>query len=139
MAAGPYVLVPALATTVSLVFTNQTLIGLNAAIFARLYYSTSPTGSSPVQIGVDTPTFGGSDMPKRWNFSLSGVPYGVYVAGWLGSNTSGNTNAADVTYFSDLPGAYDPDLVLSGDAVCCHDPMLDDILAAVTHLFPSTT
>jgi len=131
MAAGPWVAAPPLAATVSLVFTNGQLVsGGNSAVFARLYYSASPTGSSPVQVGAQTGTWGLGGRPPAFPFDVTGVPWGSYIAGYLGSNTAGNTNAWDLTYFDDLGYAYAPGLVLTSGQYW-HDPMLDDILASV--------
>jgi hypothetical protein len=88
---------PATTTSIDVHFMNQHLdAGSNAALFARLYYSATPDMASPTQIGAQTATFDAIAGPQVFTFSASGVPAGSYIGGFVGSNTSGNTNSVDM-------------------------------------------
>jgi len=116
-------------------FENQVLLsGGNSQALGRLYYSASPSGSGPIQIGSQAGPFSAISSPQSFAFSLSGVPSTSYVAAFFGNNTSPDTNAIDVTYFDDLVYcAYGTQLKPGQQTVLI---LTEAAIAAATTAFP---
>jgi hypothetical protein len=112
---------------ITLRFSNEIIrAGANGACWGRLYQNSVPSAVGAVQVGAQTPTFAvdnGSVAQFTFDAALVSMAY-LLVA--LGANTAGSTNGLYMAILDDigLTGS------LSG-AGCCHDPMLDLILAAV--------
>jgi hypothetical protein len=123
-----------LANVLTLRFSDQVLLaGSNGAVFARLYENSIPSSSGATQVGAQTATFfAGDGAVLQFGFDASLVSL-AYVMGVFGSNTTGNTNGLYMALLDDvgLGGSLTP----SG---CCHDPMLDLILAAVKRVYSNS-
>lgn len=113
----------------------------NGAWVARLYYSSSqPTHGH----GTTLPTgyvLGGAQqgpfnntVPVNVVWPASSVPSGNYAWGFVAGST---TMIQGVTFsLWDDVGGFSPGQMSYGG--CCHDPMLNDILAAVTKTITNT-
>jgi hypothetical protein len=79
--------------------------GGNAAVVARAYHNSIPSVAGATQIGTQAVITTASTAPVPYTVSLSGVPPGDYVAGFVGANTGGNL--------------IDVDMATADDAVWC--------------------
>jgi hypothetical protein len=99
---GPFAQLDAGASTMTVVFANQTLdSGGNAAIFTRWFWNTTPVLGGATLFHTSA-TFAALSAPfTEGPISLAGVPALAYVVASVDSNTAGNTNSVDLTYFDD--------------------------------------
>jgi hypothetical protein len=107
------------------------LAGTNSNILGRLYQNSTPSFSGAAEVGSQVGPFGvGDPNVHEFHFDAALVT-DAYLFGWMANNTSSNTNGCYVSVLDDV--GFSGSLTASG---CCHDPMLDLILAAVTRSFP---
>lgn len=105
------------------------LAGGNAAIFIRLFDAPGPSLAGAALVGGTTvfAALGTAPVDFTYDTTLITQPY---VTASVTSNTPGNTNGVYQTVFDDV--GFSSSITASG---CCHDPMLDAILAAVQRIY----
>jgi len=132
---GPWVALDPLANILRVTFSNESPIAGNSALLGWFFYNTTPAWNGSETL-LGTQVFGATGAPYVWDHPASVVPAGDYWSVLWTNNQPTSTNGL-YTELSDDVGFSSSSW--SGGFGCCHDPMLDEILAAVRYSFPSTS
>lgn len=113
---------------------QETFTGSNSALYIRVYMLSGPSYGS-TQLHVFDPWKIASAVSSPITDNIDVTPY---VPCYIGITIQGN-NSGVTTWRAWVSVLTDLGLATSLNANgCCHDPMLDTILAAVRRTFPTT-
>lgn len=105
------------------------IAGTNSVFVARLYENATATFVGATQVGAQA-VLDATVTEAHFSWDAGLVTPGNLVAVFWANNTSPNTNGMYTSLYDDV--GFSSSVNVNG---CCHDPMLDEILAAVKQTF----